>query len=231
MRELGIESVRQKAKKNFQKELYAQSNQLHQDFHAEAPNCIWVSNTTEFWYNQKRFVFCVIIDLFSRKIVAHKISFKNSTRLVKATFESAYEVRKPPAGLIFHSDRGSNYTSQTFCNLLASQNIAQSFSRSGKPHDNAVAETFFKSLKQEELYRTHYHSEKEFKKAVDTYILFYNSKRPHKTLQYKTPDQVEIEFAENWTNRFRSSRFIPYFSFLQIFRILSNLILSNFKKK
>lgn len=53
MRELGIESVRQKAKKNFQKELYAQSNQLHQDFHAEAPNCIWVSNTTEFWYNQK----------------------------------------------------------------------------------------------------------------------------------------------------------------------------------
>lgn len=67
MRELGIESVRQKAKKNFQKELYAQSNQLHQDFHAEAPNCIWVSNTTEFWYNQKRFVICVIIDLFSKK--------------------------------------------------------------------------------------------------------------------------------------------------------------------
>lgn len=116
--------------------------------------------------------------------------------LVKATFESAYEVHQPPAGLIFHSDRGSNYVSRTFCNLLASQNVAQSFSRLGKPHDNAVAETFFKSIKQEELYRTYDHSEKEHKKAVDTYILFYNSKRLHKTLQYKTPDHIKIEFAE-----------------------------------
>jgi len=74
--------------------------------------------------------------------------------------------------------------------------VVQSFSNSGKPHDNAVAEAFFSSLKTEELYRMNYKSEKEFRQSVEDYVLFYNTKRPHRTLAYKTPDRFEEEYGE-----------------------------------
>ena len=69
--------------------------------------------------------------------------------------------------------------------------VVQSFSKSGQPHDNAVMESFFASMKREEIYRTQYKSEQQFIKSVDTYIEFYNTQRPHSTLNYKTPDQFE----------------------------------------
>lgn len=78
---------------------------------------------------------------------------------------------------------------------LLHNKMIQSFSNSGRPHDNAVAESFFASFKREELYRKNYSSEKEFKQGVDSYITFYNQQRPHRTLRNKTPNQVEIEFA------------------------------------
>jgi transposase InsO family protein len=74
--------------------------------------------------------------------------------------------------------------------------VVQSFSKSGSPHDNAVAEAFFSSLKKEELYRTNYKSENEFRKSVEDYMFFYNSKRPHSTLLYKTPNRYETEYNE-----------------------------------
>jgi len=83
---------------------------------------------------------------------------------------------------MFHSDRGVQYTSKAFCTLLAVNKVVQSFSKSGSPHDNAVAEAFFASLKKEELYRTNYQSEHEFRKSIENYILFYNIERPHRTL-------------------------------------------------
>ena len=99
--------------------------------------------------------------------------------------------RTPDDGLIFHSDRGTQYASQSFQQLLLSCHVEQSFSRTGRPHDNAVAESFFASLKREELYRRNYRSVAEFRQAVDDYITFYNTKRPHRTLNYKCPDEVE----------------------------------------
>ena len=78
---------------------------------------------------------------------------------------------------------------------IKSLNIIHSFSRVGKPHDNSVIESFFASMKREELYRTKYRSEIDFRNAVDKYIIFYNTKRPHTKLKYKTPQQKEEEYA------------------------------------
>ena len=130
---------------------------------------------------------CVILDLFSRKVISYKISKKNSTQLVTSTFKIAWKHRNPEAGLIFHSDRGAQYTSYRFQQLLHEHMVVQSFSNSGRPHDNAVAESFFASFKKEELYRRDYASETAFKKGIDSYIEFYNTRRPHSTLKNRTP--------------------------------------------
>ena len=86
----------------------------------------------------------------------------------------AHEERHPPSGLIFHSDRGAQYTSHRFQQLLHEHNAEQSFSQPGKPHDNAVAESFFASLKKEELYRKNHPSDRAFQASVASYIEFYN---------------------------------------------------------
>ena len=152
---------------------------------------LWVSDITCFKLKGKRYHIVIILDLFSRKIVSYGISQSSRARLVTTAFRKAYEERRPQPGLIFHSDRGTQYTSQAFQDLLASHGVTQSFSNSGKPTDNAVAEAFFSSLKREELYRTNYHSVEEFKRGVEKYMTFYNTKRPHKTLNSKCPDQFE----------------------------------------
>ena len=128
-------------------------------------------------------------------MIAHKISKKNSTQLITSTFKIAHEERHPPSGLIFHSDRGAQYTSHRFQQLLHEHNTKQSFSQPGKPHDNAVAESFFASLKKEELYRKDHPSDRAFQACVASYIEFYNTKRPHHTLKNLTPCQMEESFC------------------------------------
>lgn len=118
---------------------------------------------------------------------------------MKSTFKDAYESRQPKGAIIFHSDRGGNYRSKTFCNYLKSLNITQSFSRAYTPYDNSVVESFFSSLKREELYRTKYRSDKEFKKAVADYMVFYNTQRPHSNNNYRTPDAKEAEYYSNFS--------------------------------
>ena len=193
MREMGLISVRTTAKQDYLKfrEPEKKKNVLRQQFHAGKPNQIWVSDVTCFKLEDHYLYTCVILDLFSRKVIAYKISKKNSTQLITSTFKMAWEQRSPEAGLIFHSDRGSQYTSHRFQQLLHERSVVQSFSNSGKPHDNAVAESFFASFKKEELYRKNYTSEADFKRRVDSYIEFYNCRRPHRTLRNQTPCQVE----------------------------------------
>ncbi|MBR1748147.1 MAG: transposase family protein, partial [Clostridia bacterium] len=94
-------------------------------------------------------------------VVGYRISQRNSTQLVKGTFKMAYEQRKPPEGLIFHTDRGTNYKSHTFMSYLKSFSVVQSFSRAHIPYDNSVVESFFSNFKREELYRRKYKSERE----------------------------------------------------------------------
>ena len=199
MSEMGLRSVRMTAKKEYLKlrEPERKKNLLQQQFTADQPNQRWVSDVSCFKLKDHYLYVCVIIDLFSRKVIAYKISKKNSTQLITATFKMAYEERNPPTGLIFHSDRGAQYTSQRFQKLLHEHNVTQSFSRPGEPHDNAVAESFFASLKKEELYRRNITSDRAFQASVASYIEFYNTKRPHRTLKNLTPCQMEENFNKN----------------------------------
>lgn len=195
MQDMGLASIRQSAKDLYDKETSRYKNHVNQQFDVKKPNQVWVSDVTQFRYNQKNYYICVIIDLFARKVVSYKISQRNSIQLVKLTFRQAYDLRTPDTSLIFHTDRGSNYRSNAFCDYLKKLGITQSFSRAHVPYDNSVMESFFASIKREELYRTKYRSEREFKEAVDSYIEFYNDKRPHAKLKYKTPNQKEVEYT------------------------------------
>lgn len=120
MKEIGLSSVRSTAKQDYLKlrEPEKKKNVLRQQFSADKPNQIWVSDVTCFKLGSQYLYTCVILDLFSRKIIAHKVSRKNSTQLITSTFKMACELRKPETGLIFHSDRGAQYTSHRFQQLL-----------------------------------------------------------------------------------------------------------------
>lgn len=197
MNEMNIGSIRVDAKKNYQRFNPKKKNDaLQLNFTVKTPNAVWVSDTTYFRVDNKTYYICAILDLYSRKVISHKVSLKHSTQLITGTFKLAYVDRRPDAELIFHSDRGVQYTSHSFQKLLKSCNVEQSFSPSGSPQHNAVMESFFSSLKREELYRTNYRSAQEFKECIDQYITFYNTKRPHTTLNYKTPNAYECLYCE-----------------------------------
>ncbi len=197
MREMDLQCIGRNAKREYKKQINRRGrpNVLKQQFNASEPNRVWVSDITCFMVNEKFYYICVIIDLFSRKIISHGISAKNSTYLVTSTFRKAFASRIPSEGLLFHSDQGVQYTAHTFQKMLRMNGVVQSFSKTGSPHDNAVAEAFFSSMKKEELYRTNYRSEREFRAGVDNYVQFYNTERPHASLAYKTPDRVEKQYA------------------------------------
>lgn len=197
MKELGLKSIRQQAKALYQKEKQTfYKDKLKQNFFASKPNQIWVSDVTYFKTKSNAFSICVIMDLYSRMIVAYKIGTRNNTRLIKGTFKLAYESRKPADGLLFHSDRGSNYRAVAFTDYLKSLNVEQSFSRAHVPYDNSVVESFFANFKREELYRRKYRSDYEFRQAVKEYIIFYNTERPHSSNNYKSPLAKELEYKK-----------------------------------
>lgn len=194
MRDMGLVSIRQDSKDLYDKERRQFKNYLNQQFTVTRPNEVWVSDVTCFRFNNKNYFICVILDLFSRMVVGYRVGKTNSTQLVRSTFQMAYEERRPAESLIFHTDRGSNYHSKTFCALLRSLGVTQSFSRAHIPYDNSVMEAFFSNLKREELYRTKYRSENEFRTAVEKYMIFYNERRPHAKNGYKTPFKKELDF-------------------------------------
>ena len=197
MQEMGLEAVGRHSKREHKKQggLTKRQNILQQQFNVLKPNQVWVSDTTCFKVKDKYYYICVIIDLFSRRIVAYRVSPKHSTYLTTSTLRLALRDRDYPQQLTFHSDQGCQYTSKAFYNLLRMNKIVQSFSRTRTPHDNAVAEAFFSALKKEELYRINFKSEREFFACVDNYMDFYNTKRPHGTLAYKTPERFESLFG------------------------------------
>ena len=197
MRKMGIGSVRQSAKKLYENESKKHKNYVNQQFDTHAPNEVWVSDVTYFKFNEKAYYICVVIDLFSRKVISYKVGKKNSTQLVTSTLKMAYEERKPSSSLTYHTDRGFNFCSRGMAEYIKSIQITHSFSRPYVPYDNSVVESIFASLKREELYRTKYRSESEFMLAVSDYMDFFNTKRPHRKLQYRTPEQKEHDYALN----------------------------------
>lgn len=204
MRELGLYSIRTDAKKLYKaQQQHKKQNLLNREFHAEFPNQIWISDITYFKIKDSWLYLCVIIDLFSRKVIAHRISHSISTRLVTTTFRTAYAERGTPKDLTFHSDRGVQYTSKSFSKILQQRGTKQSFSATARPHDNAVAEAFFATFKKEEAYRREYTSERHFRQSVDEYIRFYNEVRPHSSLKYKTPQAFEAAYASDFIEKTR----------------------------
>ena len=201
MQELGLHSIRADAKKVYKNQMWKKQNLLHRKFTTDRPNQVWVSDITYFKIKNAWVYLCAIIDLFSRKVVGYRVSHAASTRLVTTTFRNAYEERGNPKNLTFHSDRGGQYISAAFSKLLQQYNVKQSFSASGTPLDNAVAETFFATFKKEETYRREYTSERHFRKSVDGYIRFYNEVRPHQTLKYKTPQAFEATYQSSYIEK------------------------------
>ncbi len=194
MRDMGLISIRQDAKDLYDKEIRRYKNYLNQQFTTTRPDEVWVSDVTYFRFNDHNYYICVVLDLFARRVVGYKISKVNSTQLAKSAFRMAYAERKPVLPLVFHTDRGGNYRSKTFTSYLKSVGVTQSFSRAHIPYDNSVMESFFSNLKREELYRTKYRSESEFRTAVERYIVFYNEERPHAKNGYKTPLKKELDY-------------------------------------
>lgn len=192
MQELDIRSIHCNAKQEYKRrQTYRKRNLLNRNFSASKPNQVWVSDITHFKIKGYGLYLCIIIDLFSRKVIAYNISRKASTYLVTSTFREAFALRGDPKGLTFHSDGGTQYTSNALTQLLLQNGVKQSFSASGRPLDNAVSETFFATFKKEEAYRRDYLSERDFRKSANEYIQFYNETRPHATLAYKSPTRFE----------------------------------------
>lgn len=176
-------------------------NKLKRVFTQDAPNKYWVSDVTEIRVSRNRFYLCVVLDLFSRKVVAYRVSSQNNTQLTINTFKDAFESRNRPNGLSFHSDQGANYTSFEFRDLLYSLKVNQSFSKKGNPYDNACMESFFSNYKREEYNTKYFEHFDELERSIASYMKYYNDYRPHQTLKNKTPKQFEEEFYHNKYNK------------------------------
>lgn len=168
-------------------------NKLGQQFTQIEPNKAWVSDITYLYVNYCMYYLCIIIDLFSRKVVSYALSEEANASLAIETYQSAYNQRRPTE-LLFHSDQGTQYTAYEFKKLLRQHHVQQSFSNVGYPYDNAVAESFFRTLKAEEISQYNYSTFNDLHNSVKEYIDFFNNERPHQKLNYLTPNQVEDNY-------------------------------------
>lgn len=170
------------------------NNLVKRSFKKEKPNDTWIGDIISINVQGNTHYLCVIIDLFSRKIISYRVHYNAKNNLVINVLKDAYEVRGEPKGVIFHSDWGSQYTSYAYMQLLKSLEIKASFSNTGNPYDNAVVESFFSHLKKEEIYRRTYQDLNELKESIDKYVEFYNDYRPHETLGNLSPNEFEQKY-------------------------------------
>lgn len=171
---------------------YIYENVLNRKFVVSEINKVWVSDITYIWTQEGWLYLCVIIDLYSRKIIGWSMSEKIDTGFVIKAFLMAWTQRKPEGELIFHSDRGVQYTSKDFQNVLKNKNIICSMSRKGNCWDNACAESFFHTLKVEEVHHTVYETRETATIKIFEFIeAYYNNFRTHSYLKYMNPNEFE----------------------------------------
>jgi putative transposase len=167
-------------------------NLLEQNFSAERPNQKWAADISYVWTCEGWLYLAVILDLFARRVVGWAVSDRLHQELALEALHKAVAVRRPSAGLIHHTDRGSQYCSLAYQAELRRHNIRISMSGKGNCFDNAVVETFFKTLKSELVWRTVFQTRAEAKDAIGRYIDgFYNPVRRHSTLDFVSPVQFE----------------------------------------
>jgi len=167
-------------------------NLLNRNFSPERPNQVWASDLTYVWTKEGWLFLAVIVDLFSRQVVGWSLEKTMTTELISSALRQAYFKRKPGSGLIFHSDRGSQYCSQEFKKLLKEYRMLQSQSRRANCWDNACVESFFHTLKTEMIYHEDFETRGQARRTIFEWVeAFYNRKRIHSTLGYKSPVDFE----------------------------------------
>jgi putative transposase len=169
-------------------------NVLNRDFAPEGPDQVYVQDITYLWTQEGWLYLATVIDLYSRRVVGWSMGSRMTAKLVCDALKMAIWQRRPEAGVIVHSDRGSQYASQAYRRLIKACGFTGSMSRKGNCWDNAVAESFFGSLKQERVQWRNYQTRYEAQQDVMNYItMWYNSQRMHSFLGYKSPNMFEIE--------------------------------------
>jgi putative transposase len=167
-------------------------NLLKQDFSAKAVNEKWVSDITYIYTQEGWLYLAVVLDLCSRKVVGWSMGNRITKDLTIKALRQAMNRRGIRAGLILHSDRGSQYACHDYVHLVKSSSFIQSMSGKGNCYDNAVMESFFKTLKIEEVYWQRYLTRDDARKSIFEYIeTYYNTKRMHSALDYMSPNEFE----------------------------------------
>ena len=167
-------------------------NLLQRQFWVAAPNQVWVGDFTHIRTRTGWLYLAAILDLYSRKVVGWSMSERSDTGLTLAALQMALLHRQPEAGLIHHTDQGSQYTASVYQETLRKQGMHISMSAKGSPHDNAVAESFFSNLKNELVHHVVFDNREQARAAIFDYIeVFYNRQRIHQSLDFVSPAEFE----------------------------------------
>jgi transposase InsO family protein len=167
-------------------------NLLKRVFTVTLPNKAWVGDITTIHTREGWLHLAVVLDLFARRVVGWAMSARQDATLPIAALQMAIAQRRPAPGLICHTDQGSVYGSKEYRNVLQTNNLIPSMSRRGNCHDNAVAESFFSTVKNEKTHHIIFATRAEAISQISDYIeLYYNLRRPHQTLAYRSPIEVE----------------------------------------
>ncbi len=198
MRENGIRARhkrRYKATTDSKHSLPVAPNLLDRNFAPSGPNQAWTSDITYLWTGEGWLYLAIVLDLFNREVVGWSLKPRMTADIVTDALTMAWFRRKPGAGLIHHSDRGSQYASHAFQNKLKEYGMLCSMSRKGNCWDNAPSESWFNSFKNERVHGEHFETRGEMMEMAFEYIeVFYNRKRLHSTLGYKSP----MGFLSDW---------------------------------
>jgi putative transposase len=169
-------------------------NELEQNFDVQQPDQAWVQDITYIWTSEGWLYLAIVIDLYSRKVVGWSMGTRMKAQLVCDALTMAMWQRKPKAGLIVHSDQGVQYASHQYRRIIRLHGFVGSMSKKGCCWDNAVAESFFGSLKQERVHWLNYQTRYTAQQDVLNYItMWYNSKRMHSYLGYQSPNEFECK--------------------------------------
>jgi len=170
-------------------------NLLNRNFTPSGPNMAWSSDITYLWTDEGWLYLAIVLDLFNREVVGWSLKPRMTADIVTDALTMAWFRKKPSTGLIHHSDRGSQYASQTYQNKLQEYGMVCSMSRKGNCWDNAPTESWFNSFKNEWVHGLRFETHEEMIALSFEYIeVFYNRKRLHSTLGYKSP----IQFLDDW---------------------------------